>query len=234
MGQRPFLEEQFMKLIPENLSGDSFYTLINGQENYLKIADSMRSLPGVHKVEVLTEVQIKEEVKNIFSNLNMTNNLAQLDLNYAGLKIVFKKDLKPRAKELVRDYLTHLAGENNAILGAIKSVDSTEEKKNQMIKGIKDWGFSIFILTMVIFWFISLLLVKAKVLEAAYLLESFQRRSKIALKMAIAGLCLIFFSFSATTLVLGIPKINNLALTLVLFVIGMSFFSSKYHWESRS
>jgi glycerol-3-phosphate dehydrogenase len=51
----------------------------------------------------------QEEVKNIMGNLQVEIKDGLIDLNYVGLKIIYARDLKPRAQELVRDYLTHLA-----------------------------------------------------------------------------------------------------------------------------
>ncbi len=127
-------------MIPENKAGDYFYALIASSESYQSVARQMSVLPGVHKVEVLSEAQIKEEVKNVLGSLQIDTATTSLDLNYAGLKIIYAKDLKPRAKELVRDYLTHLVGEGNITLGAVKTNDQIADKRAQFINVIKTWG----------------------------------------------------------------------------------------------
>ena len=99
LGQRPFLEEQFTRMIPENKAGSYFYALISSSESYQSIAGQMGVLPGVHKVEILSENQIKEEVKNILGNLQLNNPTSMMELNYVGLKIIYTRDLKPRAQE---------------------------------------------------------------------------------------------------------------------------------------
>ena len=66
IGQKNYLEEQFTKMIPENKAGDSFYALISSNESYQTVARQMSQLPGVFRVEILSETQIKEEVKNVF------------------------------------------------------------------------------------------------------------------------------------------------------------------------
>ena len=145
IGQKNYLEEQFTKMIPENKAGDSFYALISTNESYQNVARQMSQLPGVFKVEILSESQIKEEVKSVLGALQVDMTDSSLDLDYAGLKIIYTKELKPRAQELVRDYLTHLVGEGNITLGNIKTSDQVSDKRAQFINVIKTWGYSLYL-----------------------------------------------------------------------------------------
>lgn len=233
IGQKNYLEEQFTRMIPENKAGDYFYALIASSESYQTVARQMSVLPGVHKVEVLSENQIKEEVKNVLGSLQIDTATTSLDLNYAGLKIIYGKDLKPRAKELVRDYLTHLVGEGNITLGAIKTNDQIADKRAQFISVIKTWGYSLYLFIIFIFWVISLLLVRVKIAEASYLLESYQRKRKVGLKMALNGLTLIFLLSVGVTFVLGIPQVVNLLVAMAIFIVGIFLHAKRYQWESH-
>lgn len=220
-------------MIPENKAGSYFYALIASTESYNNVARQMAVLPGVHKVEVLSENQIKDEVKGILGSLQVNLTQSTLDLNYAGLKVIYAKDLKPRAQELVRDYLTHLVGEGNITLGAIKINDQSLDKRNQFIGAIKSWGYSLYLFIIFIFWIISLLSVRAKIAEASYLLESYQRKRKVGVKMASFGLSLIFVISAASTFALGMPQFLNLAVALMIFIIGILIHNKKYQWESH-
>lgn len=233
IGQKNQLEEQFTKMIPENKSGDFFYALIASTESYEQVARQMAVLPGVFKVEVLSEDQIKEEVKTILGSIQADLTDSSLDLNYAGLKIIYTKDLKQRPKELVRDYLSHLVGEGNITLGAIKSSEQGNDKRAQFISVIKSWGYSLYLFIVFIFWTISLLAVRAKIAEASYILEHYQRKQKVGLKVAINGLSLIFILSVAVTFALGMPQLLNLLVALMIFIIGTAIHAKKYQWESH-
>jgi len=233
IGQKNYLEEQFAKMIPENKAGDYFYALIASGESYQNVARQMAVLPGVYKAEVLSEEQIKEEVKGILGNLQADLTDTSLDLSYAGLKITYAYELKPRAKELIRDYLTHLVGEGNITLGAIKGHDQINDKRTQFISVIKSWGYWLYLFIIFIFWTVSLLLVRAKIVEASYLLEHYQRKQKVGLKVAINGLALIFLISVGVTFSLGMPQFLNLLIALMLFVLGTVVHAKKYQWESH-
>lgn len=233
IGQKTYLENQFTKMIPENKAGDFFFALIASGESYENVARQMSVLPGVFKVEVLSEEQIKEEVKGVLGNLQADLTDTTLDLNYAGLKITYARDLKPRAKELIRDYLTHLVGDGNITLGAIKSADQLSDKRTQFIDVIKSWGYSLYLFIIFIFWTISLLAVRIKIAEASYLLEQYQRKQKVGLKVAINGLTLIFILSVASTFVLGMPQLLNLLAALMIFIFGIVIHAKKYQWEGQ-
>jgi len=220
-------------MIPENKAGSYFYALIASTESYQNVARQMAVLPGVHKVEVLSENQIKDEVKGILGALQVDLTQTTLDLNYAGLKVIYAKDLKPRAQELVRDYLTHLVGEGNITLGAIKVNDQTLDKRNHFIGAIKSWGYSLYLFIIFLFWMISLLSIRVKIAEASYLLESYQRKRKVGVKMATFGLSLIFAISVGSTFILGMPQVLNLTVALMIFVIGILLHSKKYQWENH-
>ena len=232
IGQKNYLEEQFTKMIPENKAGDYFYALISASESYQNVGRQMSVLPGVYKVETLTEAQIKDEVKNVLGNLQVDMQEAELNLNYAGLKIILARDLKPRAKDLVRDYLTHLVGEGNITLGAIKTNDQVNDKRAQLIDLIKSWGYSLYLFIVFMFWVISLLMVRSKISEASYLLESYQRKRLVALKMAAFGLIIIFIMSASSTLILGVPEVLNIVLAFVVFLLGIFTHAKRYQWES--
>ncbi len=233
VGQKAFLEEQFAKTIPENKAGDYFYALISSGESYQTVARQMQALPGVYKVETLTEAQIKDEVKGVLGSLQVDVTDTTLDLNYAGLKIIYTKELKPRAQELVRDYLSHLVGEESITLGKIKTNDQLNDKRSGFITMIKSWGYSIYLFFVFTFWVISLLSVRSKIAKASYLLESYQRKKRVALKMAMNGLTLIFILSVAVTFLLGIPQLLNLVVALAVFLVGISLHAKKYQWESH-
>lgn len=221
-------------MIPENKDGDYFYTLISSSESYQTIAGQIKMLPGVHTVTILSEAQIKEEVKTALGSLQVEINNSNLDLNYAGLKVVFVKDLKPRAQGLIREYLSHLAGEGNITLGAIKNNDQSGDKRAKFIQLIKTWGYLFYLFIVLIFWTVSLFSIRRKIVEASYLLENYQRKKKIGLKVALLGLGLFFVLSVFFTFLLGIPPFVNLAIPMGIFIFGISLHGKKYSWEAHS
>ncbi len=233
LGQKSVIESQFLKLIPESKSGASFYALIEASESYQSIATKVGMLPGVYKVEVLNENQIQDEIKNIFGTLQVEVNPNELDLHYAGIKVIFNKDLKPRSQELIRDYLVRLGSEGTITLGGIKVVDSIQDKRAEFFNALKKWGFSLYLGVMTIFWMISLILLKNKIFETSYILGQYQRRKKIPFKLALNGFGLIFILAIGTTFILGIPQFFNMAFALVGFLFAILIHLEEAKWQGN-
>lgn len=231
LGQKQLIEDQFLKLIPDSKAGASFYALISASESYQSIAAKVGMLPGVHKVEVLNEKQIQDEITNIFGSLQVEMNPTELDLNYAGIKVTFTKDLKPRSQDLVRDYLVRLGAEDTITLGAVKVQDSVQDKRAEFFNILKQWGYSIYVLVVGIFWLISLILVKSKIVETSYILEQYQRKSRIALKLAMSGLGLIFIFSLGLTFVAGMPQLINILFAFGAFAIAVVLHATETRWN---
>lgn len=118
-------------------------------------------------------------------------------------------------------------------MGAIKANDSVVDKRTQFIGVIKAWGYSLYLFIVFVFWTISVLSVRSKIAEVSYILENYQRRRKVGVKMASFGLTLIFALSVGTTFILGTPQIINLVIVLLAFVVGILIHSKKYRWEER-
>jgi hypothetical protein len=118
-------------------------------------------------------------------------------------------------------------------LGAIKINDQSLDKRNQFISVIKSWGYSLYLFIVFLFWVITLLLVRVKIAEASYLLESYQRKRRVGIKMASFGLSFIFILSAATTFSLGMPQFLNLSIALIIFLVGILLHGKKYQWENH-
>ncbi len=231
LGQKELIEAQFVKIIPDSKAGASFYALISATESYQSIATKVGMLPGVYKVEVLNEKQIQDEITNIFGSLQVEMNPSELDLNYAGIKVIFNKDLKIRSQDLIRDYLVRLGSDGAITLGAVKVQDTIQDKRAEFFNVLKKWGYSALVLLIGIFWLISLVLVKNKIIETSYLLEQYQRKSKIAIKLACSGLGVIFLFSLGLTFIAGIPQLLNLLFALGAFVIAIVLHATETRWN---
>ena len=188
-------------------------------------------LPGVFKVEVLNEKQIQEEITNIFGSLQLEMNPQELDLNYAGIKVIFNKDLKPRSQDLVRDYLVRLGSEGSITLGSVKAIDSVQDKRAEFFNVLKQWGYSLYLLIITIFWFITLILVKTKIFETSYILQQYQRKNRIALKLAMNGLGLIFIFSVGITFAAGMPQLINILFAFAAFVVAVILHATDVRWN---
>jgi len=118
-------------------------------------------------------------------------------------------------------------------MGAIKENGEAFDKRTQFIAVIKTWGYSIYLTILAIFWLLSTLSLRSKIEEASYLLENYQRKTRVSMKMALSGISLIFFLAVSTTFILGIPQVMNLLLALALFTFGILLHTRSMDWENN-
>lgn len=168
-------------------SGPYFHALISGAENHKRISRKLNELPGVTRVEVLGEREIQGQVTKVLSNLDLDMKIEDMDLDYAGIKVVLDKSLQERSQNLIRDYLVRLVGSSKLTLGAVKAISKAEQIKNQLFTQFKEWGITVVSIACMIIWGLIAIVFSTKVQQSSYLIEKFQRRNKVGLKVMLAG-----------------------------------------------
>lgn len=184
-------------------SGPYFHALISGAENHRRISRKLLDLPGVQRVELLGENEIQSQVKNVLSNLDVDMKIEDIDLNYAGLKVILDRNLQNRSQELIRDYLVRLVGESKLTLGAIKAISRAEKLKNQLFSQFKEWGITVVSVGFIVIWGLIGIVFSTLVKKSSYIIEQFQRRNKVGLKVMLSGGVILFAGCLSLTLLLG-------------------------------
>ncbi len=180
-------------------SGPYFHALISGAENHERISRKLTELPGVNRVEILGESEIQNQVTKVLSNLDLGMKIEDMDLDYAGLKVILDKNLQERSQNLIRDYLVRLVGSSKLTLGAVNAISKAEQLKNQLFSQFKEWGITVVSVASLIIWGLIAIVFSTKVQQSSYLIEKFQRRSKVGLKVMLTGMATLFaLCFSLT------------------------------------
>ena len=96
-----------------------FYSLIPKRENIARIARKLRAIPFVSKVEIMKKSLIEKQVKKTLKSLDFDLDSHKVNLDYAGLKVIYKAGLEERSKNLIRNYLKRFVGEKKIIMGNI-------------------------------------------------------------------------------------------------------------------
>ncbi len=232
IAQKDYIEKVVFKSIPNQNQGAHFHALISGEENYSRVSRKIEALPGVWGVKVLEKTQIKKQVKTILGSLGSSLSVSLLDLDYAGMKVIFKRGLQVRSQTLIKDYLRRLVGNSKITLGSTKSDSEIEKSRTVFFSLFKKWGVGIFSVIIVIAWFVSLFIFSSKIKETAYLLERFQRKNHIGLKLyVIASGFIIAFSF-ILNISFGAPSYLIMTMTSALVLTGTALQVKKHKWQN--
>lgn len=212
-------------------SGPYFHALISGDQNHERISRKLTELPGVSRVEILGESEIQNQVTKVLSNLDLEIKLEDMDLNYAGLKVILDKNLQERSQNLIRDYLVRLVGSSKLTLGAVNAISKAEEIKNQLFSKFKEWGITLVSVASLIIWGLIAIVFSTKVQQSSYLVEKFQRRNKVGLKVMLIGMTSLFMICVALTFTLGHLNVVGAVVGLSLVILLSSIQLRNLQWH---
>ncbi|WP_127714826.1 hypothetical protein [Halobacteriovorax sp. HLS] len=212
-------------------SGPSFHALISGDQNHQRISRKVLELPGVQKVSFSSKEEIQSQVKSVLSGVDLQMKFDDLDLNYVGLKISLEQGLQPRSQNLIRDYLVRLVGASNVTLGATKSISRSQLLKNQIFSTFREWGVLVVSISFVIIWALVAVGFSVQVKKSSYLIEKFQRRSKVGLKVMLLATMTIFITSFALTISIGQLSLIGMVLGLVLLLASTAFQMRSLQWQ---
>lgn len=208
-----------------------FYAVVPADINTSYIQRKLINLPGVEGVALMGKEQIGEQVKAILEN-TLENSGVEWDqdlsdLNYAGLKVALSPDLQMRSQNLIRNYLSRLAGDKDVTMGAVKKpfIEPTSVKTS-----ISNTLLFVIPAVIVIFYIMTMFLLKNTLGRSSFLLETYQRKTKVFEKSLFFGqvpvLCLLLYAafFKGTA---GLAAMLVYLLGIIL-VLGAG--SSKKNW----
>lgn len=188
---RTTIQDMISSQVVYDRSGGHFHALITADQNHARVARQLRGLPGIVRVEELSEQSIAQEIDNIFGSLNMGDAqdvLANMQLRYAGLKVVLTQELESRSVDLIRDYMRRLIGSENLTIGPVMQTRQEGEQNLESFAEFSQWGSWVVIAILFLSWLGFTHFFGNKIRRHAYLLEQFQRRERVAFKMFLTGL----------------------------------------------
>jgi hypothetical protein len=228
IGNWGILKEKIFELYPDYSKGPSFFALISSDQDYLNIQRKLISLPGISSVMILEKEAVKEQTKKLVDNFQLKDEDLGF-LNFIALEVIFDKNITLRGQELIRNYLIKLAGENNVTLGKINFPPEKDGIKSLLdfINIGGEWAMGLFFGCM---WFFALLILKKEVKKSAYLIEQFQRKKSVEIKILISGTIIFYSISSGLTFLSSSPEWINVSLIGFFFLTSLFLSGGKHSW----
>jgi hypothetical protein len=231
LGQKDNVEKHVFKMLKEDESGSYFHALISGKENSTSVMRKLSSLPGVQKVELISENKIAKEVKNMLGGIELSVAPDILVTSYSGLKVVFEAELKTKSQMLIKEYLSRLVGEDSITIGPTKTYDFFW-KRVQFITGfIEKWGGLYWTSTLIGFWIVLFVFTLVLLKKQGHLMELYQRRKNVTFKNI---MMILSFISVASILPLSILPTPNwiIYFSSIAALLCMGFWGlPKYEWQ---
>lgn len=228
---RTYLKKVF-SMTQKVVSRPYFNALISDKINLSSVQRKMTNLPGVEKVTIKRTLDVGKELGSLSKELGSDLVKGLADLNYASVTVELANGLQARSESLIREYLTRLVGNNSVAISDIKKPKKLSLSKNDPYLTINNWG-DIYILAIVfVLWLVSCFALVRYLKNYAYLIEKFQRKKNVALKIYMGGFLTITLLTFVVNLYLKPSFIWEAWITFaVLVTISWSLFSTKQEFK---
>ncbi len=200
------LQKVISKKLPHIENEHYFNTLISEKVSIFSVKRKIEGLPGVKEVKLLDKNSTKKRVKKISSSLKLSKKEASSLNTMVSLKIALTSEVSQSSINLIREYLTRLAGKDNILIGAVKKKISNEKIFKKLIVQIKKWPLQVAIAVTFLFWSTSFFLLRKEIMRVAYIIESFQRKKNVAFKIAAAQVGLIATGSFLISIIFYVPN----------------------------
>ncbi|MCF8060685.1 MAG: hypothetical protein K9K67_15385 [Bacteriovoracaceae bacterium] len=178
-----------------------FYAVMPSDINTSYIKRKLVDIPGVESVSLMAKEQINEQVKAVLESTNLDWEGDLVDLNFAGIKVNLSPDLKGRSTDLIRNYLTRLTGDKDVTLGAIKK--PIENEAGSSVTYSFSSFYRYFPIIFLSLYILMLFLLRDALGNESFLIETYQRKSKVFEKCLFYGQLPIMGLLVASSLLQG-------------------------------
>lgn len=231
-GQKGYLEKLIFKSFPSKVNGPYFYALVSNKENISRVARKLSVLPGVQSTQIMAQSDIDKQVKKILGSYDFEIDKEAMNLNYYGLRVMFRHDTLKRSQQLIKEYVSRLVGESKVTIGPTHNYDKDTLKKGLFIKKLKEWSGWIMIVTLTVIWLLLFFTFGNSIKRQSYLVEQFQRRSNVSFKTLLNGMVLISLITSGSLIFWGSINWLNIMIVEGMFFIGVLTHLKKYSWKN--
>ena len=224
------LQKSLSKRLPQIENEHYFNSLVSSTVNVKAIERKIKGLPGVKRTSLISKKEAHQNLKKLEGSLGLDALELQELKKMVTLKVVLDEKVSESSINLIREYLKRLVGVEKILLGAVKKKISKEKMFKHLVANVKKWPLQVGIAITVIFWMISLTALRKQVMTSAYLIESYQRKSKVAMKISFAGIACLSILALAVSSIFFIPNWYAVAMFSILSIGVVTFSSRKRSW----
>ena len=196
-----------------------FNALVQDNINIENIRRKMKELPGVISIAVLESKSLENELKKLQASFDKEILSELTDLNLKKIKIVLENGLLAKNQNLIREYLSRLAGKDSITLGGVKNPQSNTKKMESTQVKILKWADLYLMVLFSAFFLISMFLVQKNLNKHAFIIERFQRKKNVKAKIMISGVSFLF----ALSLILNFVLAGQVTLNIIAPIVVIAF-----------
>lgn len=181
-------ETKISKALPSMQNEYYFNALVDGDLNTSSIARKIKGLPGVKAIESISASKNLDVTKKLKDVLDLDKNEVTEVISMKGLKVILDEKVSESSTNLIREYLVRLTGKDNVVLGGIRKKISNHQSWKEVMSEVKRRPLQVAIVVLSLFWIVAFIAIKRDLKQVSYLIEKFQRKKNVALKMYLTNI----------------------------------------------
>lgn len=159
-----------------------FNALVKSSVPTKSLTVKLYNLPGVIKVSAVNSDQLQSKLKDTLAGVEVALPDDIVTTDYKVLKISLASDVSSKSLALIKEYLVRVIGKDSLTLSSLKR-KSGIDKKNSYLVGFLKRISTIICLFLSIIWFALFFAISAALENEVYLVEKFQRKVNVKLKV---------------------------------------------------
>lgn len=225
--------EKELEISNKTKSYPYFNALVTQKTNVSAIGRKLKQLPGVISVNHIKSKSIQKEVQKLQKQFGDEILSGVAAINYKNLKIELGRNLELKNQNLIKEYLQRLLGNKAVTISEIKLPKKIKiDNKSSVFTIVKNGHIYAFSIVSGLF-LISLFLLMKPIKSHAYILEKFQRKSNVSLKMIMTITVMVSLIAYIINFLL-FSQLEVLGLITVFAVISLGVVCEKTHKEKFS
>lgn len=209
-----------------------FNALVDGDLNTNSISRKISGLPGVKGIEAISATKSLAVTNQLKDTLDLDKQEITSIISMKGLKVILDEKVSSSSIDLIREYLVRLTGKDHVVLGAVRKKIANNQSWKEVMSELKKRPLQVLITVLALFWSVAFLAVKRNLRQISYLIEKFQRKKNVAVKMYFTNIlvsvtlgCGISYAFFTPDQLLAIIVCVALLATSTWYTIG------KLEWQ---
>lgn len=159
----------------------SFYVLTDAKLDQNFLERKIYKLASVKKVTFFTEQELNQRIDDVRRKMKLDD--IQFDMNLIGFRVLLSDQTKGDKIELIQQYIQRQAPIANFTFSALVEPEETPGYLAKHSALIALFGLALS-------WLLLAMLIIKPIQKKSYLLEKFQRKNWVALKIVGSGMCL--------------------------------------------
>lgn len=186
------------------------------------------NLPGVEAVKAVSQDKIDRSIKKVLGELT---EVIQDQKSYHGVQVVFNEEVTVRSQTLVKEYLEKLLEKHEVMIDSPANKNKKVER-SIWVQFLSQYGAMSLIGVFAILWGICFLMTKNSLLKKSYLIENFQRRAHVALKLFATELLLVLILITAIVFIFKGAIANTILGLIFVCLVALPFLLGQMKWKN--